>query len=196
MPNITSTPSASSARRMASEPSMRVIRGDSFREFGRAWAAKTEQNKDAGRPRVGRPVADRGRSSATVGSRPGTPRNLRKGSHNLLEVLGVGTGGGELGDHGVGEGAGVGCGHLFGNCDRALQRSAGRAGAETLAEEERGGEERAGGVGDPEARDLVRVADLRREETGTGRGEPGARNRAQAAGEVGGSVDDRAREMV
>src|SRR5439155_10339591 len=51
----------------------------SVREFVRAWPAKTEQDKDAGRPRTQRYVADRGRSNATVCRRTGTQLNLRTG---------------------------------------------------------------------------------------------------------------------
>src|SRR5438105_5802789 len=57
----------------------RGISGGSVREFVREWAAKTEQDKDAGRPRTRRCGPDRGHSHAKVCSRPGTPRNLRMG---------------------------------------------------------------------------------------------------------------------
>src|SRR5207253_388378 len=59
-------------------PTIAICTSGSVREFVRAWAAKTEQDKDAGRPRTQRYGADR-RSHATVCSRPGTQRNLRMG---------------------------------------------------------------------------------------------------------------------
>src|SRR5205085_6269383 len=53
----------------------------SAREFVRAWPAKTERAKDAGRlaPGARSAVADRGCRHATVCSRAGTQRNVRAG---------------------------------------------------------------------------------------------------------------------
>src|SRR5205823_2787579 len=74
------------ARRPGHEhPHLRDSSG-SVRKFVRAWAAKTEQDKDAGRRRTKRYDADRGRRNATVCSRPGTQRNLRRGPLPAEEV--------------------------------------------------------------------------------------------------------------
>src|SRR6266567_5147616 len=64
-----------------SSSSRSIIRltSGSVRKFVREWAAKTEQAKDAGRPRTRRYGADRGHRHATVCSRPGTQRNSRMG---------------------------------------------------------------------------------------------------------------------
>src|SRR6266567_9376047 len=64
-----------------SSSSRSIIRltSGSVRKFVREWAAKTEQAKDAGRPRTRRYGADRGHRHATVCSRPGTQRNLWMG---------------------------------------------------------------------------------------------------------------------
>src|SRR5262249_57055002 len=84
---------------------------------------------------------------------------------------------------------------FFGSLDGALQRAGGGAGAEALAEEEARREERAGRVGDAEAGDLVRVDDVGGEKAGAGLAQPGAGDGVEAAGEVGGGVDDRAGEV-
>src|SRR6266567_7392716 len=78
-----------------SSSSRSIIRltSGSVRKFVREWAAKTEQAKDAGRPRTRRYGADRGHRHATVCSRPGTQRNLRTGP---LAQLSTQDGGGAL----------------------------------------------------------------------------------------------------
>src|SRR5207244_11499512 len=97
MPNITSTPSASRERRIASEPSILVI----------------DPAPDSCDARASRQPSETSNQTRRVALSLG----------HLLEVLGIGAGGGQVGDDGVGERPGVEHGSFFGSGDRALQRS-------------------------------------------------------------------------
>src|SRR5262249_60671582 len=82
---LSSTVSTPSSRMSVAKAKIEVSTSGSVCEFVRAWPAKTEQDKDAGRPRTSRYVADRGRSHTTVCSRPGTQRNSQAGPLRLAE---------------------------------------------------------------------------------------------------------------
>src|SRR5262249_28571067 len=114
MPNITSTPSASSERRIASDPSIRVI-------------GPPPDSCDAQASRRPREISNQ-------------TERVASSSPDLLEELGVGTGRGQRRDHGVGEASRVAHRNLLRRADRALERAGGATSAKALAEQERRGE--------------------------------------------------------
>ena len=102
-------------------------------------------------------------------------------------------------DHGVGEASRLSrlsLVHGEHRGDRPFERPPRRALPQAFGEEQRRCQEGTGRIRNSEACNLGGVAEVRREQARAALGQPGARDRAQAPGEMRGSVDDRAGEVA